>query len=287
MLAKTSKEVVDRQKSCMFLLTALLLQGRWVAQRLLGLVRPNLEEGDAEPGFYLAIVALARNLKAFLDRLVAADERVYAINARLRELRALRPQQIAAVSKAVDRLRHAIISQHRSPNLERIGIERPNPRTAMGFLRMADRIDETFAGEAQREILGEPVFADAPDLGAHVAEVHTTAGDLRQNLQQIDEGTRELDEALVAKKKAKDSYDEQFLHTARPFESFCLLIGEEELAAKVRPSLRQRGRTETPPDGGEGEQEAAGQPAVPEPGSGVGEEAGAETAEVGSDSAED
>jgi hypothetical protein len=69
--------------------------------------------------------------------------------------------------------------------------------------------------------------------------------------RQVDEHRRELDEGLIEKNKAKEEHDRVFLHTARAFESFCRLAGEDELADRVRKSQPRTRRAADEP--GEGE----------------------------------
>ena len=59
---------------------------------------------------------------------------------------------------------------------------------------------------------------------------------------------RLYDEALIERQRAREDYGTLFVHSVRPFESFCRLAGEHEMAARVRPSERNPGQTEVEPE---------------------------------------
>lgn len=270
MPARTSKEVTDLQKACLFLLSALMRQGEWVADKLLGLVGPHLEEGDVEPGFFPVIVALARNLRASLDRLVAADEAVYAANVRLGWLRDRRGALFSQLARKVARLRLTLINQFVAPRLDDLGFEDETARSPVPLLRQADRIAEVFRGEGLEELLGEPVFEQPVDLRSQVSELAPTADELRETLDDVDDARRRFDEVQVTKDQTMEEHGSLFLRTARSFEDLCRIAGEDELADRVRPSEKRPGQTaqQKPPAEGEsaeGAVEAKGTEDAPDP----------------------
>jgi len=245
MPAKTSKEVTDRENRCQLLLTAITKQGPRIADLLLGLVRPFLLPDDAVPDYMGSFVGLARRLGGALARLRTADERVYAANARRSSLRQQLDQKSKALGKLISRVLRTVSSQFVEPSLGELGLESPTNRNTTPLLRQADRIDETFGRDNVDQLLGEPSFSQPVDPRSQVADVRALADQVRGLDRQIDENRREHDEALIEKNKAKEEHDRVFLHTARTFESFCRLAGEDELAHRVRESQKRTRRTAT------------------------------------------
>jgi len=243
MPAKTSKEVTDRENRCQFLLTAITKQGPRIADFLLGLVRPFLLPDDAESDFMGTLVGLARRLDGVLARLRSADERVYAANARRSVLRQQLDQKTKELGKLISRVFRTVASQFVEPSLGELGLESPTNRNTTPLLRQAERIDETFGRDDLDRLLGESSFSEPVNPRSQAADVKVVADEVRDLDRQIDENRREHDEALIEKNKAKEEHDRVFLHTARTFESFCRLAGEDELADRVRETQRRRRRT--------------------------------------------
>ena len=251
MPAKTSKEVTDRENRCQFLVTAITKQGPRIADMLLGLVRPFLLPDDAVPDYMGSLVSLTRRLGGALVRLRSADERVYAATAKRSRLRRQLDQKTKELGKLLSRFLQTVSHQFVDPSLGELGLESPTNRNAIPLLRQAERIDETFGRDNVDQLLGESSFSQPADPRAYVADVKAVADEVRDLDRQVDEHRREYDEALVEKNKAKKEHDRLFLHTARTFESFCRLAGEDELADRVRETQKRRRRTTT--ETGEGE----------------------------------
>ncbi len=242
MPANLSKEVTDRMKSCLFLITALWQQGPRVAERLLELVRPHLLEGDEEPDFFAALVALARHLEASLERLVAADKRLYAANAHLDRLRALRDELFSRLARKMARVRLTLVNQYVAPQLFVLGLGRETARTPMALVRQTGQVELAFQGADLTQLLGEQVFAEPIDLRSQVAELPPIAKDLRQTLKRVDEAQRKVDQAKVDKDEDMKAHDVLYVRNARSFEDSCRMIGAGELADRVRPAERRPGR---------------------------------------------
>ncbi len=244
MNAKTSKEVTDRQTSCQYLLAAFARQGGQVARSLHETSLPHLAGDDPGSAFEITLGALAGRLGASIDTLVALDEKVYQIEAHLDERRRKRRTAAQRLGRLVVRLRISIENQYQAPQIARLGFETPTPRKPVPLLRLAERLAVTFASEDLDELLGVSPFKRPFEPRSEHSELAAGVDELRRILRQIDEGQRDLDRARIDKRRAMKEHDVVFLHTARTFESFCRLVDENELADRVRPSLRRPGRIE-------------------------------------------
>lgn len=255
MPAKMSTGVSQRQRSCMFVLTALYRQGGEIAEKLHATTEPHLRPGDQAPEFLATVVALGRRLETALERLLVEDDNVYDASARLGRRYKEQQAVMSTVGQMVSRLRRGLLSQFKKPRLDGLGIEARNPRQPVMMLRLAERMLKSFERDDLEERLGEPFFAQAFDPRAQAAEIAPAVDELRRALRRIDEARRDLDRAVTAKKRVQKEYDVLFLHTARTFETFCRLAGENELADRVRPSVRRPGQTRQKLDAEDGKPE--------------------------------
>ena len=277
MIVKTSKEVTDRQKACVFLLSVFLLQGPKVAETLSELFRPHLPEGEA-PGFLSVIMTLARALKAAMAELVAADEAHYAAKAAYTATLRRRDALAGWLTTRMVGLRRTVLGQHEDPDLGRLGFEGETGREAVIVMRQVDRVVDIFDGTSLREgeslesILGPPLFDDSPfETRNYGEQLKRRADELHLVVDQIGDERRRAEDAFLKVQSKAKSYDQLFLRGARIFEDKCRLIGWDELADRIRPSTKKPGQTEQePPPEEEANAEAlaAGPPAAGTPAAG-------------------
>ncbi len=184
-----------------------------------------------------------------MDRLIALDQKVFAIRASLTALRKERNALASSLGKAIVRMRRRVMSQYRDPDLKQLGLQSPKVWKANPLVRQADLIEEVFAREDVETLLGEPFYDDPFDAAKTVAPVKRVNRDLGSVLEAIDDGLRHSDELFIERDEVKKEHDVLFTYTASTFESFCRLAGLDKLAERVRPSKKRPGRFARQDDG--------------------------------------
>ncbi|MEE8525574.1 MAG: hypothetical protein V3T72_16685 [Thermoanaerobaculia bacterium] len=248
MLAKTSKQSSDRTKTGRSLLAVLFVEGPKIAQLLVDLFSPYRLEGDPEPDFLGNLIAIGRKLKDAIDRVVSADNVLFAANAALDAARQRRDERKQRLNRQIMSLRGACNALFVNLTVQHMGFDKRTAQDSAPLLIQADRIVEHFRSDELAE--AEYVFeGDDFDPKKYADQVAASAQELRESLDDVAESVRHVEMTVHDKRILTEAYDGIHLHGAQIFESYCRLVGEDKLADRVRTSASRSG-------GGEAQSEA-------------------------------
>ncbi len=264
-MAKLSTEITGKIRSGLFLLSALFEQGPKVAELLLAKARTSLPEGATPADFLGQIQGLAQILKASLDDMVEGDRRLFRENGARGKLLRERDDLVDILAQSVTGLRRIVTGYFVEPDVQQLGLNGRTAREPIALLRQAEEICEGLKREDLSELLGKELFEPPPDLKPIVPQIEPEIDTLRLAFEAHQKSRRRVDELLVTKKKAVESYETAFVRVARQFEDLCRLVDQKDLADKVRPSLTRRGETatKTEDDDSAESSEVAAKPEVP------------------------
>ena len=82
-----------------------------------------------------------------------------------------------------------------------------------------------------------------------VEEIRESAKELAVLNEGINEAERRTARARLEKNKIQKAHHKTFLRTARVFEDFCRLAGDDDLADKIRRTVRSRTSRQEPGEG--------------------------------------
>jgi hypothetical protein len=251
MLAKTSKQSSDRTKTGRSLLAVLFVEGPRIARLLVDLFSPHRLEGDPEPEFLGTFIAIGRKLKDAVDRVVSADNVLFAANAALDAARQRRDDHKQNLGRQVMSLRGACNALFVNPAVQNLGFDQRTAQDPAPLLMQADRVVEHLRSDGLAE--AEYVFeGDDFDPKKYADRVEAGAREVRESLDEVAESVRHVEKTVQDKRVLTDAYDGIHLRGAQIFESYCRLVGDDELADRVRRSARSgRAETERGTDGSE------------------------------------
>jgi hypothetical protein len=243
----SSKMVNDRYRS------ALLVAK--IAEVNADAIGPRLDaafaaEDDTDPptdwGRIMRLVG--RSIVAQAQRLIEADKALIAELSDDQDPRDRRDSRKLSISQRLGAIRGIVRSIYGETAAARVGLSGTLPTEPIALHRTATLVHDNLPLLAA---LAPVIQGGSMDIGIVRTELAEEIAALGTAIDDLARESRERETAQVLKDRAMDAYDATFSFGARMIEGLLGAAGELELAARVRPSIRQPGRVEGPIDGTE------------------------------------
>lgn len=235
-----SKLVTDREKSTNAVLAAARTHGALAAEAIGGALEGVLAKGEDLPDLALLIELCTRVLDRSIEAVVAADaahEKELADDA---DPRSRRETHAATLNEDILELKEIATGLLGRAVLPMLRLDGATPRDPLALMRYAEGVVEALE------------TAKLPKSRVRGATFHTkdwtkrltaTTEALGLALQDVAREAREAEGTQVAKNRAIAEHDRVFADMAALVSTLLRVGGEDELAARVRPSARRPGQT--------------------------------------------
>jgi len=234
-----SKQVTDRQKSADSVIAGGETHAEAIQQALAELVKPPLKKGEGPPDVGHVVRFSCGLLRAAKDRMVKADEAHEAELSDDPPVRAARESAQAALRLDLVNLREMIIGVYGQPTAAKLFVG-STPEDPVVLSRFAGEVADNFKKIKLPAPRVKGAKLDADDA---IASLTDKRAQLDATLEGVQREVREAQKTLGAKNAAIAAYDRTFTGVATTISGLLLLVGETELAAKLRPSTRRAGQT--------------------------------------------
>ncbi len=261
-----SKMVMQRQRTALALQAAVTDGAGLATAALERAFQEVIREGETMPDLRLLQEFLARKLEVLGTNIVAADEEAVSETAENADLRQVRATAANAVHEALFKLRALVSGLYGSTATNTLlGLGSRLPRDPMVLHRLAQRALAKVA---------EPGF-QAPatndehvviNLAGVVRRIEEPAAELARLLVTTSLEKKTNQRTVIRKRDRMGEFDRGFRGTAGMLKAMYVLAGMDELARKVRPSIRraigEQPAQETPTPPGAGAQPTADPPSA-------------------------
>lgn len=240
----SSKQVTDRQKSALSVITAATTHAPRIGKASRDTLSPLFKKNEEPPDIEALIVHLAGWLARAKDEMVRTDEAHAHELSDDAEPRARRDELKAELTEEMVSLRNLVAGVYGASAPKAIGFSAETPSDPVVLCRFAGEVTKALR---KKSSLPTPKRAKTK-LSWSPVEAADEIDTLREKLNAANEEVaRELREAqgtLVDRNKAMETYDAVFRRVTNLLVGLFTFAGETELADKVRPSTRRAGQTE-------------------------------------------
>ena len=256
-----SKPFTDRQGATEIVASAAETHAVRVAEKFSDLFADCLEGKEKMPDVALLLKLLARKQRQTTGLLAAADEAYEKELGDDAEPRNRRDTTAGKLGVEIGEIRDALASVFGAALVKEIGIDgrvEPDPKAVLARAR---RLVSALSDPARvwpkprRKGIKVDPSAWVDDLTAPILVLETALGDVAREL-------REAQAASDARNRALAANDDSFSRTAGATAALLRVVGDDALAARVRPSSRRPGQVaseEEPPPPEAGGVGAAGE----------------------------
>ncbi|RYE93187.1 MAG: hypothetical protein EOO75_04955 [Myxococcales bacterium] len=230
-----------------------------IQERFAELVTPHLQPADKGkvPDLGRALALGARALRASGERFIAADEahtRELADDAAPREVC---DESAATLLSELTALREVIQTTYGAEGLRQCGFQGSTPDDPRVLEALAGRV-LTRLKDKKKAWPAATKKGLSLDPSAWVASLEEPLAPLRRSLGDVQREVREAQATADARTRAQADHDALFGRVATLIAAALRLVGDEPLAARVRPSGRRPGTLAQPGEEGGGEGEGEG-----------------------------
>ncbi|MEM7586874.1 MAG: hypothetical protein AAF560_26020 [Acidobacteriota bacterium] len=231
--------VKDRLRQCEAVENAIRHHGQRVADVVSVRFQTLLPEGREIPDFWQLQLFLLDLLQGRKEQMAAAEQAHVDELADDAEPRGRRDRFLARLGSQMVGMRSAFAGIYRPEDIELLGFPRRIARDPESLLRQADRLIQRLNDPSlvlPVSQFGAAALAPVEMAQALVPDVES----LRTALVDVGREVKEAQATLIDRDRAIAEFDAIFLWIARTLESLYRLAGEDGLANRVRPSVRQR-----------------------------------------------
>ena len=235
------KSVTDRVQSCDAVKTAIDSWGDRLAALLSESFDPLLAEGQVTP-FATQLAVFRTKLVEEIDLVVTTDRAYRDQRAQEAVSRGRRDLVFDDVTADVIELRKAFTGFYSDDKLGELGFARRVPDRPVVLLEHATHLAARLS-DPDLDLTGSRYEGQQLDSPSLVRQLVTSVAALKQATEELNQEVRDTEALKLAKDEALTQYNTSFLWIARAVESFCRLVGLDEVARRVRPSQRRPGVT--------------------------------------------
>lgn len=252
-----AKEVMMREAAAEAVAAAAEANAGRVAEAFAERFKAYLPKKQAAPDMGTALLAVAAALRGAAADLVSKSEAHDAELADDAAPRDARDSANAELIQALVPIRAATETVYGRAGLKALGIEGRTPTDPKAVQEHARKLVKQL--EDPKVKLPKPQEGVSVNKAVWLAKLKKPLGVLAQARKDVAREEREAQITGNAKTKAMDAFDDVFGVAASFTSTMLELIGEDDLAARVKPSPRRRGVTAEVEENDESTPEAAAQ----------------------------
>lgn len=237
-----SKQVVDRHKDAQSVVASVRIHAAAVQAGLAQVLTPHLRPGETLPDLGLTLALIGRWIEARDHALTTADTAHQTELADDDGFRDARDRSAAELYAWTTDLREALDGVFGSEAMATWGVSGKTPRDPSQLAAFA--ID--LAARLSASDLPTPRFTANVDRLSIAADLRARVTPLTDALADVAREFREAERTLIDRDAAMTSFDRVFGRTTAALSALYRLGGQDEPAARIRPSGRRPGRLAGP-----------------------------------------